>query len=686
MIKHDEKDFASTLAEFKINLANCSKSKDKLLALIKLGDLLLLLNDDSHVRIIICSKDAKDEEKTNEFNNIYHELKSFANNLEKYLQFDYNNKFGYANYNPNYLGLSANFYSEIISPTLVSDCEFFNDFKTNLMLKTNNKYAKFGKIEAFGADAFSFDMHSILNQSEQEFLEDVFYKLYNIDFLVNFKKTSQSHWFLEKLDFESLKARNPANACLLHDNFRLEKAYEKVYPVFKHLIYPNNINLNTLINQIINNNVSNKTFALFRVFFENLFVNFSANNSNNSKAFKPLKIPLADEPMVNSLNYNPFAYPFASEEYRLNKSLSLDDSFRKKLLKVFDSNAHNSKVNQSVKSLCIKLHRNFQNFELPNLLNEEEKKKVAGIITEALDGVSDKIEFVNENLRTDKNFKIHINTSDHLVLEFTTDFKTKDSIDRVVNFLKSFKQMSHKAEFKNYYFSIINNVGYRLSDFSLLALGLDLSIELDLALLDQRTLDKEFSLYRNKYPVSPIAIEINQISNTIRIENDKKYENYFNYMSLQNMLDRVLELIGNLKVKDSIDDQIKEELSKVKVSLNTDAFNTSSSKTDSPNRINVESINLNVNSENLNSPININISANNVNDAEKLGNSGIFKDSSLNNENNLSYEGSSIHLNDSKVSEKADEKSKINFENSAVNVSGVNDKKAAQDDDDILIE
>ena len=41
------------------------------------------------------------------------------------------------------------------------------------------------------------------------------------------------------------------------------------------------------------------------------------------------------------------------------------------------------------------------------ILIEDEKKKVAGIITEALDSVSDKIEFVNENLRLEKNFKIH---------------------------------------------------------------------------------------------------------------------------------------------------------------------------------------------------------------------------------------------------------------------------------------
>jgi len=107
--------------------------------------------------------------------------------------------------------------------------------------------------------------------------------------------------------------------------------------------------------------------------------------------------------------------------------------------------------------------------------------------------------------------------------------------------------------------------------------------------------DKKFSLYKNKYSVSPITIEFNQISNTIKIENNKKYENYFNHMSLQNTLDRVLELIGNLKIKESIDDEIKEELSKVKVSITADAFHTSE-KTDFPCRIREESINLNVNS------------------------------------------------------------------------------------------
>jgi len=690
LIKHNEKEFASTLTEFRVNLDNHLLSKDKFLALIRLGDILLLLNDDSHVRIMVCSKDVKEGGEINELNNIYNELKTFTNNLEKYLQFEYNNKYGYANKNPNFLGLSGKFYAEVDCPALVSDTEFFNDLKNNLLLKTQSKYAKFGSIEALSENCFKIELYSIISQSEQEFLEEIFSKFYNIDFLVNYKETSQSHWLLEKLNFENLKAQNPINTYLLHENFHIEKTYEKVYPVYKHLIYPNNLNLNTLIHQIINNNVSNKSFAVFRFFFETLFNNFSANNSLNSKNFKPLKIPLADEPIVNSLNYNPFAYPFAGEEYRINKSLSFDESFKKRLLKIFDLNANNSKVNQAVKSFRIKLHRNFQNFDLPKFLNEDQKKQIAAMITETLDGVSDQIELVNENLILDKNFKIHVNASDHLVLEYNSDFKTKDSVDRLVNFIKSFKQLSHKAEYKKYYFAVINNVGYRLSDFSLLASGLDFSIELDLAGLEPKTLDKEFSLYRNKYPVGPLAINIDELSNTIKIENDKKFQNYFNYMSLANILDRVLELIGNLKVIDKVEvvqKEIREEIKKVDdVFLNAAEDNSNNSKTDSPpTTLNAESINLNeVTSENLNSPININISTNNLHDAENLGNSGIFKDS-LNNENNLSYEGSSIHLNDSKVSDKADDKYKINFENSAVNVSRVNDKKI-HEEDDILIE
>lgn len=648
--------------------------------MIRLGDILLILNDDSHVKIMVCSNGISQEENIKEFNNIYHEIKTFTNDLEKYLHFDYNYKYGYVNNNPNLLGISASFYSEINCPVLVPNSEFFNEFANNLMLKTQNKYAKFGKIESIGFESFKLEMNSVLNQSEQEFLEDIFYKLYNIDFLTNHEATSQKHWELEKLNFENLRTLNP-NCVLLHENYRLEKAYEKVYPLYKNIAYPNDMNLNTLINQLINNNAANKSFSLFRIFFENLFANFSTNNSVNSRSFKPLKIPLPDEPIVNTLNYNPFSYPFSSEEYRINKSLLLDEFLKKKFLKIFDSNINNSKVNQAIKSLNIKLHRNFQNFDLPNFLNKEDKLKILAIITEALDGIIDKIDVVNQNLLVDKNFKIQINTTDHLVLEFTTDFKNKDSVDKIYNFIKSFKQMSHKAEYKKNYFSIINNVGYRLSDLSLLALGLDFSIELDSSLLDQKILDKEFSLFKNKYPVSPIAIYNDDSSNTIKIENDKKFENYFNYMTLPSILDRVLELIGNLKVNERIDDEIREELNKVKVTINTDPLNTS--KTES-SKINAESVNLNVNSENLSSPININISQNNANDNEKLENSGLFKENS-NPENNLSYEGSSIHLNDSKVSDKNDDKSKINFEYSAVNVSSVNEKKV-QDDDDILIE
>jgi len=624
------------------------------------------------------------------------------------------------------LGLSINFYAEIHSKEFLFNEEFFNDFKVNLMLKSQNKFSKFGKLEDIDKEKFSIEVNSVLAQSERDFLDEIYFKFFNINYLINNmsareevnnennenneNNSTSNFWTLEKLNFEELK-KTFGNNILLHNNFHLEKTYDKVFPLYKNIIYPNDLNLNTLIINLINqqNIISNQYFAKFSVFFENLLFNFSVNNSSNFKSFKSLKVPSADEPIVNSLNYNPFAYPFSSEEYRINKYLNLDENFKRKFSqKIFDSNASNSKIHQCIKSLRIKLFRNFQNFDLPNFLNSEDRTKVSNLISEAFECRLEKIEIISENLRKEKDFSIHINTSDHLIFEFLMDFKSKDCVNKISEFLKSFKQICLHSEYKKNNFSIINNVGYRVSDFSLLALGFDLNIELDLDYIDDKTFEKEFNLYKNKYPVSPLCfkftkdemnlnsanavldkndsneaislnIEDNQTSNLLIIENDKKFDNFFNYTTLQNMLDRFLELISNFKIKEPakeiqkqivIEKEIREELDKVTVKIDESNLNTSN--VDSKDA-NVESINLNVNvnSEISNTPINANIE-----------NSGFIPD------NNLSYEGSSIHLNDSKISDKADERTKNTFDNSPVNSSGVAEyrKSVSEDNDDILIE
>jgi len=676
LIKKYDKNFETCLLEYKVTLEKEISKKDKIIALIKIGEILILLNTDSNLRIMICSKNILEENIVKEFNSLYNELKSFMKNLEKHLEFDYNYKYGYVNQNPNFIGLSTAFFSEIYCPELVSDDEFFNEFSNNFSLETQNKYAKIGKINRSDKESFTLQLNSSLSQSETDFLEEIFDKLYNIEYLVNHKLTSQVNWTLENLNFETLKNDSDTNN-LLHENFHLEKTYEKVYTKYKHIIYPNNLNLNTLIIQLINNNISNKSFSRFKMFFELLFSNFSNNNSINSKTFKTLKIPSTDEPLVNTLNYNPFSYPFSSEEYRIKRSLYLDEAFLKKFSKLFQKNQCDSIVSQAIGNFCLKLHRNFQNYDLPNFLNDIDKIKISSIITEALEVRSEKIEIVNENLRLDREFKIHINTTDHLVLEFSTDFQRTDSIDRISNFIKSFNQISLHSEYKKNNFAIFNNVGYRVSDLTLLAFGLDFSFDLDLNLLDEKVLEKEFSLFKNKYPVSPIEIKKEKAMNILRIKNDKKYENYFNYMSLQNMLEKVLELVGNLKLLDKEEEEIKESLKKEGEKIRVENFAASN---DFPHKKNIES-------ENFSSTIDINITDKNVIESEKIGISGVFNNPS-NSENNISYEGSSIHLNDSKVSDKGEERYRYNFENSTNNFSGngIEKKDVKIDEDDILIE
>ena len=91
LIKKEEKEFENILSTYKIKL-NEFENKEKPLALIKLGNIVILLNSDSNLRIIVCSKDVSEDEKSERLNDIYNETKSFTKELEKYLQFEFNYK------------------------------------------------------------------------------------------------------------------------------------------------------------------------------------------------------------------------------------------------------------------------------------------------------------------------------------------------------------------------------------------------------------------------------------------------------------------------------------------------------------------------------------------------------------------------------------------------------------------
>lgn len=588
------------------------------------------------------------------FSALYEKLKILLAVLEENLGFEYAFDLGYVNANPMHLGLSGKFYAEVNAPKLISDAEFFSNFKNVFNLKTLNKSCNVGSIEQIGSESFKFELNSIINQSEKDFISEVYNKLYNLNFLINHRRSNESSWEMVKLNFEMLKKDNKHSA-LLSEHFHLERSYNKIYAYFKYLNYPNSNNLNSLILRILNKEINTQDFSLFKLFFEELFNKFSGLNSHNLSKFKSLKCPDSDKTSVkNSKDYFPFAYPFSKEDYRINKYFAFDDSTSKLFSKLSAQNANNSIVIDAITGLNIKFYRNFQNYNFPSLLTQEQKSEIKSKIDDSLILCAFNEKNIHENLKQiSEEVFIHSNTSDHIIFELASKLPRKKLQEKVEDFVKQFLLFCSNSEIKKNYFAWVNNTGYLTRDISLLGLGLSYSLQLDLETLDSEVLDKELSYFKAKNPFCSIVINKDEDNQILLIENNKCFNNFFNYETIQGLLEKTSELLINLKI---VPKPVKEESKE-------------------PEASGIEN--------NINNYINPNIIAS-PGEAEKLFHSGIFASGS-NNENNISIEGSSIHLNDSKVSDKGDEKSKTNLEQFSGNLNIDEDKKPASTEDDILI-
>ena len=577
------------------------------------------------------------------FESLYHELREFTILLDENLKFEFSENYGYLNKNPNHLGISLSFYAEINSPELVNNLEFFEVFKNNFTTKSSNTYANLGNLNKMNDNSFNFEIFSFIHQTEIEFLEEINNKLYNINYLISTYLDENSLHPLKPLDFEELKKDTNLNVDLLNNtNFNLENIYKKIFPIYKYTFYPNNINFNNFILDLLKNKNDNKNFDLFKFFFEEFFNKFKYYNSLNSSRMNPLKVPDSDNNSVKAYrDYSPFSYPFSNEEFKNKIYLFLDENFNKVYSKLFVTNDKNLNLADTIKNFSIKIFRNFENFNFVHLLTEDEKNLIKNIIDDVFI-LDSEVQKINNSYKINDFVNLHVNQNDHLIYEVNTKLDNKNKLSVIEEFIKKFNTISSNLELvKKHKFAFLNNIGFLSSDFSRLGLGYEFSIELDTTCFDHENLNAEIESFKLKN-IKNIIFTNDEAENTLIISNYQNDGLTINYFRLQNLLENAASFLMNLKVVEK----------KTDVDLN---------KLDSAENLEKKEIEKK--------------DEGNKTELEKLLNSGI--DSEFNNELN-SLNGSSLHLNDSKVSERGEDKQKDDLENSC------EDKKISHEDDVLI--
>lgn len=591
------------------------------------------------------------------------DLINLENLLNDKFKFSYDNDFGFYNKNIENLGSAVEFYAEFEADELLKNKENFEkireSFRENskrfkieeILEENNNKNDKNDNDSNNNNKSLKISLKNSLAQNIDDFYIECLNRLYNFEYLFKNIDYTVENIALPLLDFSELKnleefKSNNENSrgFKLLDNFFVEKAYKKLHKNYCYTYLSNNNNFNEFIKNFAKGIFDKSYFEIYSLFFEEIFNKFSEINALNISKFKDLKKIENEKNALNEFkDFACFSYPYTSEEFRFNKFLNLNENEKLKST----LNKLNNNFESHLKKFNIKIHRNFNEFNLPNFLEEKDLGIVRNNIENSLFLIFDKYNKISENvLEMTKNFYVHINKENHITFEFNYEGNFGQLFEQLENYLRNVSLISNNLEAKNHLFSFINNVGYLVNDFSLLSLGFEFNMEFDLTNINKELFEKDYNYHKAKYPNGVISINQSSINDSnnndkkiLEICNNTNFEGFFNSQALKNIMEKSFDLIMNFKIENPIQKP---------------AF-------DLDKNSNIAS------SENIN-----------------LNNNNNFDNSAC------SIEGSSIHLNDSHCNSETGNNNHINsnhannnpnVDNNVDNKENNNDKN----DDDVLI-
>jgi hypothetical protein len=638
--------------------------------------------------------------------NLVNELNELSDLLNEKFRFSYHDNYGYYNKNIENLGLAIDFSAEFCAKVLLNNNNnnpIYEKIKESFMNfpNKNNNYNRFYMEEINNNNNnnnnIGIYLRNSLTQNVNNFYKECLEKLFNFEYLIT--NINNNNLELPLLDFSdirrenlilsiysnsnnNLNSNNNSNTYYLQENFFIEKAYKKLHNFYKFSYLPNKNNFNNFVINLINGNFNKNFFDNFPLFFEEIFNKFSELNTSNisNPKFNEIKKAQKNEnekennennekkknQLIDFKDFSCFSYPYSTEDFKMSKFFEFPESLKQNLITKLYTCSNNQKIKtpigENLKNITIKIHRNFKDFNLPDYLNETELNKVRNNIEDSLFLLFDKYIKINDKLfEITKFFNIHINNKDHLIFEFNSHStcNNKNLLKEMENFLEKVSLICINLYNKNHEFSFINNVGYLVSDFSLLALGLEFYLEFDLKNINKELFEKDFNYHKAKYPNGLISLSVintknsdynndnNNDINILGITNNRNFEGFLNTQGLRNIIEKSVDFLGNLKMEENIKNITYND-------NNDDNNNNEKSNSNSDSNSNIKSIfNSNIDENiksstfdfeknvNLTDSININVNINN-------NNNNLNDHSCCNLEmHNNSIEGSFINLNDS---------------------------------------
>lgn len=376
--------------------------------------IIIIINDHSHLRII--------STHNNDINECYSKLVNITNNLDEILNFVHDPHYGYLNQSVRKLGSSLYFYCELTIKGL----------EVNKRVNYE-EIMKFFELKKEGDGVVSFAYQQLLSQTENEFLEFINNRIFNLNFLESSEKAEVEHAELDKVESE-----------------HLIKAYTETYNLYKWSHYPENITINSVLFDSVNNKNNTLYFRYFPVFYQKYIM--------SSRHLNELHIH-PDQSIRHNL-----------EDYSELSNLSQTDFIK-------------------VKNIHIKIRRNIRGYNFPAYLAEGEKAELDKILSDNVSFVSSLGNYKYEETTNTYSFndgkiKIILNQNDHLTFEFYhedpdfTVLKVSEFLDLLKSFFTAFKEINSKLEYNHYYYATDPLLGYLTNDNNYIGTGLTFNSEL----------------------------------------------------------------------------------------------------------------------------------------------------------------------------------------------------------------
>lgn len=399
--------------------------------------LIFIINDSCHLRIISTGHE--------NVKKCYNNINAIHKALDDILNFEFDNHYGFLNSDITKLASGLSFYCEL-------DLHDLSSSHHSEVIET------FPHLSHGHHGTLIYSVSTTLRETESEFLENIYYTLYNLHHL-------QDHHHNMKLD----KDVHPSIV-----DEKLKATYDLVYDQYRYKYLPHNINLNTAFHDIYYSNNNTEFVKNFPTFYEQYLLQKYSST-------------ITEKPIL-SLKFN-----------------DLDENYLRKFGQLWRDNV-------TIHHLTIE--RNLKDYNFPKRLSTSEKVQLDDKIIELIEKWNNSVIQQDDKLTKDEHTKIYhtegrtisLSLFDENIFTFGLHIQTisgrENKIEYVAKYFKFFHKFSEFLHRNGFDYLYDDRFGYITNQIAHTGTGINFEIDVkdkDNLQLTEYSLDKNIGFQMNEY-------------------------------------------------------------------------------------------------------------------------------------------------------------------------------------------